>query len=60
MAVIYNSLDGDREGVIRYRCLKCGKVCIGASLEEYCLDCYLSKGKEDARDDGELSQDSCK
>ena len=58
--VMYRHLEGERaKHLVRSRCIKCGSLILGTAFQEYCLDCELER-RLDARDDGELSQDSDK
>ena len=60
MAVVYNCYDRELpSGCYRSMCVRCGRVIISPAFQTYCLDCALKK-RDDARDDGKLSQDSCK
>lgn len=59
MAVIYNHFESTRPGIVRSYCIRCGDVILSPAFQSYCLDCGL-KGERNARDNRELSQDSCK
>ena len=64
MAVIYNRVDRTKPAV-RYHCTECGRLIRCPSFNSeysaftYCRDCIDLMKVRYARDDGELSQDSC-